>query len=77
MGMLIVSFPLIIAFFPPLIAYFVIAKVRVDSHTFEVRASSIRKEYKFISRKELEFSVNKITGVVFRQSWIDKWFGTC
>ncbi|MFO7821909.1 MAG: PH domain-containing protein [Lentisphaeria bacterium] len=71
--LLIIAFPLLIG----LIIGTVYAVIKIKNTTYYVNKSTIAEEFDFITSKTREFTTDKITGITFRESIIDKWFDTC
>ncbi len=59
------------------IVAFAVNVVKVNATKYLVKPTSMEEQYNFISSKNKEFSNDKITGIIFRESFIDKWFNTC
>ena len=59
------------------IVVFAVNVVKVNATQYLVKPTSMEEQYNFISSKNKEFSNDKITGIIFKESFIDKWFGTC
>ncbi len=70
---LVLIFPLLIL----LVGYTVYQFVRVKNTAYDVEKHSIKETFDFVTSKTREFTTDKITGVTFRESVIDQWFGTC
>ena len=73
----IILSPLLIVIFPAGIAVAIANMIAVACNTFRVKADTIEHTYKFLSKKTKEFSLDKITGIVVKENFIDKWFKTC
>jgi len=43
---------------------------------FQVKRKAMYRQYKFLTTKEIEFTNEKITGVVVKRNFIDYWMGT-
>ncbi len=65
----------------PLMIFWVITLVtlviKVNATKYIVKSDSMEEQYDFISSKNNEFTDDKITGIIFKESFIDKWFNTC
>lgn len=59
------------------IAVFAVTMVKLNATRYLVKAKSMEEQYTFLSTKNKEFSNEKITGIIFKESFIDKWFNTC
>ncbi len=62
---------------PFALVFTVMTFITIKFTDFIVWKSSIEKKYGFLNTKHNSFSVEKITGVVFKESLIDKLFKTC
>lgn len=72
-----IFFPLIIIYaifvLVPAIIYPFIAKF---ANTYYIKEKSVEHKFSFINKQAIEFSNEKVTGVVFTESIIDKLYGT-
>ncbi|MBI3032736.1 PH domain-containing protein [Candidatus Woesearchaeota archaeon] len=71
--------PLFIILFPILIywgIYLVSVIIQMVGTSYYIKQNSIEERFKFIHIKNKEFSLDKITLVIIRESIIDKWFDT-
>ena len=68
----IIFFPL----FPLWLIYFLYKCVEVGATSYSINDDSVESRYKFLRSRTLEFSNDKITGVVVRENFIDRLFGT-
>ncbi|MCK5334027.1 MAG: PH domain-containing protein [Candidatus Aenigmarchaeota archaeon] len=59
------------------IVVFVVTLIKMNATKYLVKPKSMEEQYNFISSKNKEFSNEKITGIIFKESFIDKWFNTC
>jgi uncharacterized membrane protein YdbT with pleckstrin-like domain len=50
--------------------------IKYRSTKFIIGEKNIQYKYSFLSTKEVEFAVDKITGVMITRSFIDEWFNT-
>ena len=71
--MILITVPLIFIWAITFIAN--IIKIRATKYL--VKPNSFEEQYKFLKTKNKEFNIDKITGIVFKESFIDKWFNTC
>ncbi len=72
--------PVCLILFPLMIVWIiglVTQVVKVNATRYLVKSGSMEERYNFISSRNNEFTNDKITGVVFKESFIDKWFNTC
>ncbi|MBR9677521.1 PH domain-containing protein [Candidatus Woesearchaeota archaeon] len=67
---------IIIPFFPIWIFVALIVGITAAVTTYNVKASSVEQRYDFITKKVLEFSVDKVTAINISENFIDKWFNT-
>lgn len=44
---------------------------------FSIKASSVASSFQFVMQKKVEFQAEKITAVILKEGWLDRWFGTC
>ncbi len=51
--------------------------IKVASTRYLVKKESVEERYDFLTSKHKEFTNEKIMAVVFKESFIDKWFKTC
>jgi len=58
------------------LAWIVIISIIVSSTTYFINKKSIDQKFDFIVKKNSEFSNEKITGVSFKENFIDDWLGT-
>ena len=59
------------------IVVFTITIIKMNATKYIVKPKSMEEQYNFLSTKNKEFSNDKITGIIFKESFIDKWFNTC
>ena len=69
----IIIFPLLIPWAIGLIMQF----IAVNSTEYVVKPKSVESRYNFLFQRNVEFSNEKITGIILTESFIDRWFGTC
>jgi len=77
---LLIILPICLILFPLMIfwiIFLVTQIIRMSATRYLVKSSSMEQRYNFISQKNDEFSNEKIMAVVFKESFIDKWFNTC
>ena len=73
---IVVILPLLL--FPPaFLAALIWQVIRVMFTKYIVEESSIEKKFEFLSKKHNSFSVEKITGVIIKQSILDRVLWTC
>ena len=51
--------------------------IKMSCTRYLVKPNSMEEEYEFLSAKHKEFTNEKITAIIFKESFIDKWFNTC
>lgn len=65
---------------PPLIPLWLVflagALIRAACTKYQVRSGSVRSAFQLVTSSEREFSYDKLTGVVVRESPFDRWLGT-
>jgi len=69
--------PLLIVIFPAGIIAAINNMIAVACNVFRVKADTIEHTFSFLSKKTKEFSLDKVTGIVIKESFIDKWCKTC
>lgn len=68
--------PLIV--FPPVLAVALVAQIIVVKRTvFRLTEGGVASYYAFLTTKNVEFSRDKITGLVIRRNPLDRYFNTC
>ena len=80
LGLMIILFPLAILLFPLIFAWvagFVKTLIDVNVTRFMIKPESIEQRRDFLSSKHVEFTIEKITGIVIKENFIDHWLGTC
>lgn len=50
--------------------------IRIHATSFEIKERGVKYQYNFLTSNNIEFSADKVTGVVIRRNFIDKWFNT-
>jgi len=77
---LLIVLPIFLILFPLMIVWiiFLVAQIiKMSATRYLVKSNTIEQRYNFISQKNIEFTNEKIMAVVFKESFIDKWFNTC
>jgi uncharacterized membrane protein YdbT with pleckstrin-like domain len=77
---LLIILPICLILFPLMlfwIIFLVTQIIRMSFTRYLVKSNSMEQRYNFISQKNAEFTNEKIMAVVFKESFIDKWFKTC
>jgi len=69
--------PLLIIIFPAGIIVAINNMIAIACNVFRVKSDSIEHTFSFLSKKTKEFSLDKVTGIVVKESFIDKWCKTC
>jgi len=66
---------------PQLLVFWIIMLVsmiiKMSYTKYLVKPRSMEERYDFITSKHKEYTNDKITGIIFRENFIDKWFNTC
>lgn len=57
--------------------YFITVLMRVSATKYFIKRDTVESQYHLFTTKHLEFAYDKVMCVVFKESFIDKWFGTC
>lgn len=68
--------PLYLIIFPLAIFRIIYASMVNSINTFKVKKNSIEHSYKFLHKYTKEFSFEKITGIIIRESILDRWCNT-
>ncbi|MDD4183618.1 MAG: DUF4922 domain-containing protein, partial [Candidatus Omnitrophica bacterium] len=72
----IVLSPVLIVLLPLGILIAFVNIVLVRGNIFRVKADTVEHTFKFIFRKTKEFSLDKVTAVIIKEDFVDKWLGT-
>ncbi|MES2997205.1 MAG: PH domain-containing protein [Verrucomicrobiota bacterium] len=75
-GRTLVPLLLLLPLVPIWIAAMIRAGIRLISTRYSVRPGSVRHAYRFLTLSDREFAYDKITGVVIKQNFWDRMFGT-
>ncbi len=51
--------------------------IKASVTSYSIKANSITEKYNFLTRKDIEFTNDKITAIIIKESFIDKLFKTC
>ena len=76
----ILALPLsiILFFFLPVWFMALIATIaKVVGTRYIIKPNSMEERYSFLTSRNKEFTNDKVTAVIFKESIIDQWFGTC
>ncbi|MCK5269029.1 MAG: PH domain-containing protein, partial [Spirochaetes bacterium] len=73
----IILSPLLIVLFPVGIIVAISNAITVACNVFRVKADTVEHSFSFLSKKTKEFSLDKVTGIVIKESFMDKWCRTC
>jgi len=76
----VIVLPICLILFPLLLPWgilLVVSFIRINTTTYHVKPNSMEEQYDFISSKTKEFANDKITAVILKENFIDKWFNTC
>ena len=72
------TLPLLVV--PPFIVLFIVIIIwrilKLYFTDYNIRKTTIEKKFELFSTKFASFNIEKITGVQFKESFVDKWFGT-
>jgi uncharacterized membrane protein YdbT with pleckstrin-like domain len=71
----LIGLPFALIIFPILPFYiigFVMLLITISATNYQIKNSSIKQTYSFINKKEIEFSIDKITAVVYKENFVDK-----
>ncbi len=74
-----VTLPICIILLPLLLFWIgalIYTLIELKNRKYFVRKDTMEEEFNFLARKNKEFSNDKIMGLVFKESFIDKWFNT-
>lgn len=63
--------------FPPLLLLPVYRYIIIKSTEFKLTAKGVASHFSFLSTKNVEFTSDKITGVVVKRNILDRWLSTC
>lgn len=69
----IICSPLLIILFPAGIIAVVNNIISIACNIFRIKTDTIEHTFSFLSRKTKEFSLDKITGIVIKENFVDKW----
>jgi len=50
--------------------------IKVSATSYSIKGQGMKEKYNFLNSREVEFSNDKITGVIFSRNFIDEWFNT-
>ena len=73
----IILSPLLIIIFPAGILVAINNLITVACNTFKIKADTVEHTFSFFSKKIKEFSLSKVTGIVIKENFMDKWCKTC
>lgn len=73
----LVFLPIYLVIFPLFIFRSIYAGMANSINTYKIKKDSVEHTFKFIQKQTKEFSFEKITGIIFKESFLDKWCGTC
>ncbi|MGM0439156.1 MAG: PH domain-containing protein [Patescibacteria group bacterium] len=66
----------LIPFLPIWLLIVLFSAIKAQFTTYKIKEKSISERYNFLTQKSVEFTNDKITGVIFKESIIDKLFNT-
>ena len=73
----IILSPLLVIIFPAGIAVAISNMIAIACNTFRIKPDTVEHTFDFLSKHTREFSLDKVTAVVFKESFVDKWCRTC
>jgi membrane protein YdbS with pleckstrin-like domain len=77
---LLILLPVCLILFPLLTIYIILLVtqiIKLNATKYFVKNKNMEQQYNFLSKKNVEFSNDKITAIIFKENFIDKWFNTC
>lgn len=70
-----ISFVLLPLF--PFVLFFLISRaIEVGATKYYLNKDTVEMNYEFLRKQNIEFSNDKITGIVVRENFVDRWFNT-
>ncbi len=51
--------------------------IKLNSTKYFIRQNSIEEQFDFMSMQHKQFTIDKITGIIFHENLLDKYFNTC
>ncbi|HIH42455.1 TPA: PH domain-containing protein [Candidatus Woesearchaeota archaeon] len=79
-GGLLLFLPVCVVLFPLLIIWLIMliySRIKMNYTKYLIKPNSIEEQYSFMASSSREFSNDKIMSIIFRESFIDKFFNTC
>ena len=73
----LLSLPLLIVIIPLGILAIIRNIIIISCNVFRVKADTIEHTFKFLAKKTKEFSIDKVTGIIIKENFMDKWCKTC
>lgn len=73
----IILSPLLVVILPAGIIAAISNVIAVACNVFKVKADTIEHTFSFLSKKTKEFFLDKVTGIIFKENFVDKWCKTC
>ena len=71
--LVLIYFPLIIFVIIPII----LRVIEIYATKYNVKENNMAQSYNFLQSRNVEFANDKITAVIFKENFVDKWFNTC
>ena len=75
-----ISLPFCMILVVPMVPWLILLAFKfivINSTRYLIKAKSVESRYSFMTQKNVEFANEKITGIVFKENALDRWFGTC
>ncbi len=70
---LVIFSPILIIFFPVGIIAVIMVSIAISANTFRIKSDTVEHVYDFLHKKAKEFSFDKVTSVIVKKSFFDKW----
>ena len=75
-----IALPFCLIFVVPIIPWMFFTVIKfmiINSTVYRIKSKSVESRYHLFTQKNVEFANEKITGIVFKENALDRWFGTC
>lgn len=63
--------------FPIWVLIVIIQTIMIRYTTYRITKNGFEQSFSFITKSTVQYSADKITGVIIKESWIDRMFDTC
>jgi uncharacterized membrane protein YdbT with pleckstrin-like domain len=76
----LIAFPFCLIVFPLLFVWgigLVTTIINTFATTFTIKKNSVQMQYDFIKRQNIEFTLDKVTAIIFQENFMDTWCNTC